>query len=354
MPARRPLVAVANGDWGATSLRAVHAVLHSAAFVLCDAFGRVPNAPVRVHPGDGPPMVARDRRRYWIRVAARDTYWCQYAYQFSRELCRALANFDRIGRHRHKWFEESLCEVAALFALHRLSERFRHDPPSDVLGATDFAPHFTAYADEIANRAPPLPPGGLAAWFCEKLPALEQNHADRDLHLTAATAMLNAFLDDGSRWRDCGSMNLWDAALDRSFAGYLASWAAQIGCEGRTARTPGGWCGSCLGWRGGGSPCRPTPSNCRRDHGHVSTNTDPAPVSGLPDHSPIGHCGWARSRGGTTASLVIVGSAARRRRHSATRSAWMPIARAAALSMTCRAARLGTRMLRSWASDHLG
>jgi len=239
MPARRPLVAVVNGDWGATSLRAVHAVLHSAALVLCDAFGRVPDAPVRVHPGDGPPMVAWDRRPYWIRISARDTYWCQYAYQFSHELCHILVNFDRIRHHRHKWFEESLCELASLFVLHRLSERFQHDPPSDVLGARDFAPHFGAHADEIANRAPALPPGGLPTWLREKLPALEQNHANRDLNLTVAAAMLNAFLEDGSLWRDCGSLNLWDAALDRSFADYLESWTAQIGCKGRTARTPG-------------------------------------------------------------------------------------------------------------------
>ncbi len=239
MPARRPLVAVANGDWGGTSLHAVHAVLESAVLVLCDAFGRIPDAPVRVHPGDGPPMVAWGRRPYWIRISARDTYWCQYVHQFSRELCRVLVNFDRIRHHRHKWFEETLCELASLFVLHRLSERFRHDPPCDVLGARDFAPHFRTHADVIANRAPPPPPDGLSAWLREKLPALEENHADRDLNLTAAAAMLNAFLDDGSLWRDCGSLNLWDAALDRSFAGYLESWTAQIGCEGRTARTSG-------------------------------------------------------------------------------------------------------------------
>ena len=239
MQARDPLVTVANGDWGGTSLRAAHAVLESAALLLCDAFGRVPDAPVRVHRGDGPAMVARDRRPYWIQISARDTYWCEYVQQFSRELCRVLLNFDRIRGHRHKWFEDTLCELASLFVLHRLSERFRHDPPSDVFGARDFAPHFSTYADEIASRAPPLPPGGLPAWLRERLPALEENHANRDRTLTAATAMLNSFLEDGSLWRDCGSLNLWDAALDRSFVGYLESWTAQIGRDGRTARTPG-------------------------------------------------------------------------------------------------------------------
>lgn len=242
MPARHPpvpLVAVANGDWGGTSLHAVHAVLHSAAFVLCEAFGRIPDAPIRVHPGSGPPMVAWDRRPYWIRISARDTYWCQYVYQFSHELCHVLVNFDRVRRHRHKWFEESLCELASHFVLRRLSADFRQDPPPDVLGARDFAPYFRTYADEVAKRAPPLPPDGLPAWLREKLPALEENPAARDLNLTAATAMLNSFLKDGSLWRDCGSLNLWDATLDHSFADHLESWTAHIGRDGRKARTPG-------------------------------------------------------------------------------------------------------------------
>ena len=82
-------------------------------------------------------------------------------------------------------------------------------------------------------------PAACPARLREKLSALEENHTDRDLNLTVATAMLNSFLQDGSLWRDCGSLNLWDAALDHSLAGYLESWIAQISCDGRTARTPG-------------------------------------------------------------------------------------------------------------------
>lgn len=51
--------------------------------------------------------------------------------------------------------------------------------------------------------------------------------------------MLNSFLKDESLWRDCGSLNLWDATLDQSFAGHLESRTAHIGRDGRKARTPG-------------------------------------------------------------------------------------------------------------------
>ena len=102
-----PIVTIDNGNWGDTSLSAVGAVLESTASVLCDAFGRAPDAPVQVSPWDRGPTVAWDLRPYRVWISARDTYWCQYAYQFSHELCHILVNFDQVRRHRHKWFEES-------------------------------------------------------------------------------------------------------------------------------------------------------------------------------------------------------------------------------------------------------
>ena len=234
MAASGPAVKIANGNWGATSLRAANAVLESAAAVLCDAFGRYPDAPTSVFPGDGPPYVARDRRPYLIWISARDTYWCQYAYQFSHE----LVNFDSIRHHRHKWFEESLCELAALFVLIRLSERFRHCPPPEVFGAAEFAPHFAAYAHSIAGSVPAVPRADLPAWLSRNLPALEEHHAHRDLNRTAAVAMLDSFLEDESLWRDCGALNRWDARVDPSFADHLDSWTAHLLATELAARTP--------------------------------------------------------------------------------------------------------------------
>lgn len=238
MAVSKPAVEIANGNWGATSLRAAGAVLESAAAVLCGAFDRWPDAPVHVMPGDGSPYVAWDRRPYRIWLSARDTYWCQYAYQFSHKLCHVLVNFDRIRHHRHKWFEESVCELAALFVLIRLSERFRHCPPLEVIGAEEFAPHFATYARSIADSVPAVPRAGLPAWLSGNLAALETHHVDRTLNRTAAVAMLDNFLDDESLWRDCVALNLWDASADASFADHLDSWTTHLLTTKCVARTP--------------------------------------------------------------------------------------------------------------------
>lgn len=233
-----PLVTIENGNWGATDLRAIGALLQSAASVLCDAFGRRPDASVLVSPWDQPPMVAWDKRAYRIWISARDTYWCQYAYQFSHELCQLLVNFGRLGHHRHKWFEESICELSALFVLHRLSEEFRQAPPSEVLGAEEFAPHFATYAEEVASSARRVRRAELPVWFSMNVHDLEERRVDRDLNRIVAVALLDSFVADRSLWRDCGSLNLWNAAEDRTFADHLDSWATCLRAKGVVPQAP--------------------------------------------------------------------------------------------------------------------
>ena len=128
-----PLVVVENGNWGATSLRTIRGVLTSAAQVLLAGFGSVPDAAVHVAPWRQNPRVFHDRRPYQVRLSARDTYWCQYVYQFAHELCHVMINFDRHRAHKHRWFNEALCELASLFVLHGMTPAWIEAPPD---GAT--------------------------------------------------------------------------------------------------------------------------------------------------------------------------------------------------------------------------
>ena len=238
MASLRPEVEVTNGDWGGVGLSALRAVLQPAAQILCDAFGRVPEAPVHVYPGSGSPQVAWDRRPYRVRLTARDTYWSQHVYQFSHELCHVLANFDRVREHPHKWFEESLCELASLFVLHRLSGRFRRRPPPEVLEAESYAPHFAGYADQVVERVAGPSRADLPAWVAASLPELEADRYLRHLNRVVAAALLDDFLADDSLWRDCGLLNRWDAGSDASFAAHLESWTRCSSRRGGAGRTP--------------------------------------------------------------------------------------------------------------------
>ena len=241
----RPSLIIENGNWGGTSLRTVRAVLESAFDVLLDAFGKFPDAPVCVARWNQDPRVFYDYRPYQIRISARDTYWCQYVYQFSHELCHVMTNFDRHKEHKHKWLEESLCELASLFVLHRLATTWKDHPPAEITGAAEFAPHFRAYAADVGNVQADR--HDLPHWLAKHIDTLEANPFNRELNRTLAVALLDRFLKDPSLWRDCGWLDLWDPNGNETFRDYLDSWAALLHEKDFAARVPD-LIGGCLGY----------------------------------------------------------------------------------------------------------
>ena len=230
------LLLIENGNWGGTSLRTVRAVLESAFDVLLDAFGKLPDAPVCVARWNQDPRVFYDYRPYQIRISARDTYWCQYVYQFSHELCHVMTNFDRHKEHKHKWLEESLCELASLFVLHRLATTWKDHPPAEIAGAVEFAPHFRAYADDVGNVQTDR--HDLPHWLTKHIDTLEANPFNRELNRTLAVTLLDRFLEDPSLWRDCGWLDHWDPSANETFRDYLDSWAALLHEKDFAPRTP--------------------------------------------------------------------------------------------------------------------
>ena len=232
------LLTVENGNWGATSLRSIHAVLVSAAGVLADAFGRAPDAPIRVAPWSRAPQVFDDQRPYQIRLSARDRYWSQYVYQFSHEFCHVMTNFDRHKGHKHRWFDESLCELSSLFVLHRLAQLWKDKPPEAIPDAAGFAPNHHTYADRTAARYPRLSHDHLPEWFARVVPTLEANPYERERCGTIAVALRDAFRADPTLWQDCGHLNHWDPNSDPTFAEYLGSWTTNLREHGLHARLP--------------------------------------------------------------------------------------------------------------------
>ncbi|MDD9986255.1 MAG: hypothetical protein OXQ31_08305 [Spirochaetaceae bacterium] len=232
------LLTVENGNWGATSLRSIHAVLASAAEVQADAFGRAPDAPIQVAPWSRDPRVFDDQRPYQVRLIARDRYWSQYVYQFSHEFCHVMTNFDRHKGHKHRWFDESLCELASLFVLHRLAELWKAQPPAAIPDAAGFAFNHHTYAERTAARYPRISRDRLPEWLAGNLPRLEANPYERDLCGTVAVALLDSFHADPALWRDCAHLNHWDPNADSAFAEYLSSWTAHLQEQSLPFRAP--------------------------------------------------------------------------------------------------------------------
>lgn len=233
-----PLV-VENGNRGATSLRAIHGVVESAYAVLVEAFEKEPEDIIHlIRWNQKYHLVVHSKRPYKMYLSAWDKYWSQYVYQFSHELCHILTNFDRVQKHRHKWFEESLCELSSLFVLHRLAEIWAESPPAGVFEAADFAPNHREYAEYIGGKYGISSGEDISGWLFENIRTLETSSAERELNGAVAVALSDCFREDPSLWRECGWLNHWDPEGDETFSDYLDSWSGCLSANGISNRAP--------------------------------------------------------------------------------------------------------------------
>ncbi len=211
-----------NADWNA-SLRDVEKVLYSAAGSLWCFFPGRQIEPILVEPKGGPIVLFKrgPEGQYRVRLATGNTYWSQYAFQFTHEFCHILCNY-RDGGRGHKWFEESLCETASLFALRRMAETWKTDPPY---------PNWKSYAGALGNYAGQrldqcrLPADTtLARWYQTNAEQLRSRLDLRENQRVVAGVLLPLFEQHPEHWAAVGYLNLEELPGSQSFPEYLAAW----------------------------------------------------------------------------------------------------------------------------------
>lgn len=226
-------IEVAPGDWGQVDRRDLQRVLESVAHEFLDrSVGLRQDVSVRVIPRSGAPRVLYERGfhgEYRIQLTARDERWFQYAYQFAHELCHVASNFDRgvrvgtDGAHAHQWFEEALCETAALYTLKRLAATWETSPPTRNwigYGAT-----FAAYADALAREPHrQLTHRSLRDWYAEHAASLRDDPYLRQKNEVVASQLLPLFEQHPDYWQAIAYLNPVTARATTSFADYLAAW----------------------------------------------------------------------------------------------------------------------------------
>ncbi|MDH3585413.1 MAG: hypothetical protein OER86_14515, partial [Phycisphaerae bacterium] len=189
-----PVIRPAAKGWKASGAD-VQKVLDSTAAQLWPYFPGRQLKPILVEARGGP-IVLYDRGpagEYRVRLNTGETYWAQYAFQFAHEFCHILCNYDQDPR-RNKWFEESICELASLFVLRRLSHAWKKNPPYPHWRS--FAPAFDKYARNRMNQGTLPADRSLAQWYREHVQTLEKKSTQRALNQVVAVALLPMFEKD--------------------------------------------------------------------------------------------------------------------------------------------------------------
>ncbi len=157
---------------------------------------------------------------FQIQLTARDKFWSQYAFQFAHELCHVLSGYERLKDNPNNWFHETICEIASVFTLRRMAERWRTRPPFP--NWADYADSLAQYAhDRLSRPEAQLPEGvTLADWMLSNEHNLRKDPYQRDKNSVIAYALLPIFESHPIGWNAVGELPSTTVCL----VGYLFDW----------------------------------------------------------------------------------------------------------------------------------
>ena len=217
-------IRVVGGDWGGGQVRDIQKVCHSAAMELWPYFAGRRLRPIvvsRSHEGPITLYQRLEQGQYQVRLDSEDNLWAQFSFQFAHEFCHVLCNYDD-DEHPNRWFEESICELASLFALRRMAETWNTSPPYP--NWKSYAPHLKDYADNRMREIQQPASTSLAEWYGENAQQLYAGAAGRERNRIVAAALLPLFEQQPQHWEAVGYLNCGKGFKKQSFQQYMQDW----------------------------------------------------------------------------------------------------------------------------------
>ena len=185
---------------------------------------------IMVVPVSGAGAVPRTLYRYsgsgpiTIQLTATDRKWAKFSYQFAHEFCHVLSNYERLGDGPNNWFHEVLCELASVFTLRCMAERWSTQPPYP--NWADYAGALSDYADDrLSDENHQLPDRStLATWLPIHEKELRQDPYLRDKNAIVAYQLLPLFEADPSGWNAVRNLPDSEGPLQE----YLTDWHESV------------------------------------------------------------------------------------------------------------------------------
>lgn len=221
-------ISILSCDWGETKREDIQRLLDDVAShilrELRDPFHgtvRVMNLPTQ----DCPRTYFRRSgdSAYEINLTAQDRLWSKFAYQFAHELCHVLSGHDRLRDNPNNWFHEAICELASLFVLRRMGERWPHWPPYS--NWSSYSSNLTAYAESLSERLHEnSPTGSFCAWLSANEPVLRADPYLRDRNGVVAIRLLPIFEREPRGWN---AVRLLPTTIDPIHR-YIDAWRSSV------------------------------------------------------------------------------------------------------------------------------
>ena len=204
---------IKSNNWGEARINDLQKVLMSAKGILDSVIGYNPDYKIWVYQNleRGVPFTLYERGpngEYKIELNTTDNKWSQCAYQFSHEYCHVRTNYN-IGLKSCKWFEESICELASIYTLIKMSDEWSENPLYESW--KDYSTSLFHYAEGIINSPENQLQTGenFIDWFESTLPRLYENSCLRDCNAIIAIKLLPLFQETPELWTSMKYWNTW-------------------------------------------------------------------------------------------------------------------------------------------------
>ncbi len=222
-PKRELDIRVAPKGWGDAGAVDIRAVLGSAAGEI---WRHLPNQ--KLHPievsysREGPMVLHRrgPRGEYIVWLDVKGTYWCQFAFQFAHEFAHVLCGID--DDESHKWFEESVCEMASMFAMRRMAETWKTAAPYPTWRS--YSASITSYMAKHMAKAELLDGRAFVEWYKRQAAEFEKNGYMRDKNRVVARKLLGLFEKTPEQWEALVYLRGLALGHKGSFKEFLAEW----------------------------------------------------------------------------------------------------------------------------------
>ena len=172
---------------------------------------------------------------YVVQLAAKDRFWSRYAFQFAHEFCHVVIGPSTWHPSSNSWFEETICELASVFVLRRMSERWTRDPPYPEWSS--YSPALADYANQRLSAPERTLPAGvpLSDWFSanedslrrgvERGAAQQWDAERRNKMAVVAYAILPLFENQPAAWNAVQMLPSGEhPTRESSTRDYLRSW----------------------------------------------------------------------------------------------------------------------------------
>lgn len=221
------IIKVVEDEWGGAPPDNIKAVCASVAEELRKCVPDRNFDPITISRSKESPIVIfgkgeKGERRVKLNVSG--TFWSQFAYQFGHEFGHIMCNY-RSAKNPNLWFEESMCETAAIFAIRRMSKSWRERPPFP--NWKSYASSLEDYGTNYVRGVAKVEEGKFAEWYKNNQEKLQK--FDRpSFNVVAVHALLPLFEKKPDHWKALQWLNQWDAEKELTFAEYLADWHGRV------------------------------------------------------------------------------------------------------------------------------